>query len=249
MELQVSAYFALSTGVVGVLSCFFYSSTPILVVFLTSYIFSYWQLFRRLTQFKSVFGKRLVCVRPTHVDSQWPCLRKTYFLTLDENMVMEVLKWVRKRLCNLWYWRKRLGNTHWFSLVSIVFSSPLNDRGEMNTILTPTPENSRRQRRNYTDELAGMLSKCCWNQCPSATGIRRLTKYFDFYNSERPHQALENQTPQSVYKSASGGGAMSMRTANTYWQPNANDRHRRSYFMSWVSSCAVVARGSCDSCA
>ena len=29
-----------------------------------------------------------------------------------------------------------------------------------------------------------------------------LTKYFDFYNSERPHQALENQTPQSVYKSA-----------------------------------------------
>jgi putative transposase len=35
-----------------------------------------------------------------------------------------------------------------------------------------------------------------------------LTKYFDFYNSERPHQALENQTPESVYKSASGGGAM-----------------------------------------
>ena len=51
----VSAYFAVSTGVVGVLSCFFYSSTPILVVFLISYIFSYWQLFRRLTQFKSVF--------------------------------------------------------------------------------------------------------------------------------------------------------------------------------------------------
>jgi len=35
-----------------------------------------------------------------------------------------------------------------------------------------------------------------------------LTKYFDFYNSERPQQALENQTPESVYKSASGGGAM-----------------------------------------
>jgi putative transposase len=35
-----------------------------------------------------------------------------------------------------------------------------------------------------------------------------LTKYFDFYNSERPHQALENQTPESVYKSARGGGAM-----------------------------------------
>ena len=38
----------------------------------------------------------------------------------------------------------------------------------------------------------------------STTGELRLglTKYFDFYNSERPHQALENQTPQSVYKSA-----------------------------------------------
>ena len=35
-----------------------------------------------------------------------------------------------------------------------------------------------------------------------------LTKYFDFYNSERPHQALENQTPESVYKSASGRRAM-----------------------------------------
>ena len=38
--------------------------------------------------------------------------------------------------------------------------------------------------------------------------LLRLTKYFDFYNSKRPHQALKTQTQESVYKSASGGGAM-----------------------------------------
>ena len=35
-----------------------------------------------------------------------------------------------------------------------------------------------------------------------------LTKYFAFYNGERPHQALGNQTPDAVHTSASGGGAM-----------------------------------------
>jgi putative transposase len=35
-----------------------------------------------------------------------------------------------------------------------------------------------------------------------------LTKYFAFYNTERPHQALGNQTPQDVHKTSSGGGAM-----------------------------------------
>ena len=35
-----------------------------------------------------------------------------------------------------------------------------------------------------------------------------LTKYFAFYNAERPHQSLGNQTPQEVHKSSSGGGAM-----------------------------------------
>jgi putative transposase len=35
-----------------------------------------------------------------------------------------------------------------------------------------------------------------------------LTKYFAFYNTERPHQSLENQTPQEVHKTSSGGGAM-----------------------------------------
>ena len=35
-----------------------------------------------------------------------------------------------------------------------------------------------------------------------------LTKYFAFYNSERPHQALCNKTPDAVYQSETGGGAM-----------------------------------------
>ena len=35
-----------------------------------------------------------------------------------------------------------------------------------------------------------------------------LTKYFVFYNTERPHQSLDNQTPQEVHKTSSGGGAM-----------------------------------------
>ena len=35
-----------------------------------------------------------------------------------------------------------------------------------------------------------------------------LTKYFAFYNGERPHQALGNQTPDTVHASGLGGGAM-----------------------------------------
>ena len=35
-----------------------------------------------------------------------------------------------------------------------------------------------------------------------------LTKYFAFYNNERPHQALGNQTPDAVYVSGVGGGAV-----------------------------------------
>jgi putative transposase len=35
-----------------------------------------------------------------------------------------------------------------------------------------------------------------------------LTKYFAFYNGERPHQALGNQTPEAVYQSGVGGGAV-----------------------------------------
>ncbi len=35
-----------------------------------------------------------------------------------------------------------------------------------------------------------------------------LTKYFVFYNGERPHQSLGNQTPDVVYRTSTGGGAM-----------------------------------------
>ena len=35
-----------------------------------------------------------------------------------------------------------------------------------------------------------------------------LAEYFAFYNSERPHQALNHRTPAAVYRSATGGGAL-----------------------------------------
>ena len=35
-----------------------------------------------------------------------------------------------------------------------------------------------------------------------------LTQYFGFYNSERPHQALGDKTPDHIYNSATGGGAL-----------------------------------------
>lgn len=34
-----------------------------------------------------------------------------------------------------------------------------------------------------------------------------LTRYFAFYNDERPHQSLDNRTPDEVYASGQGGGA------------------------------------------
>jgi putative transposase len=35
-----------------------------------------------------------------------------------------------------------------------------------------------------------------------------LTRYFAFYNSERPHQSLDQNTPDIIYRTAIGGGAM-----------------------------------------
>ena len=35
-----------------------------------------------------------------------------------------------------------------------------------------------------------------------------LSEYFALYNSERPHQSLQYKTPDAVYASASGGGAL-----------------------------------------
>lgn len=43
----------------------------------------------------------------------------------------------------------------------------------------------------------------------SAVGeLLGLTQYFSFYNVERPHQGLQNRTPDEVYQSGCGGGAM-----------------------------------------
>jgi len=35
-----------------------------------------------------------------------------------------------------------------------------------------------------------------------------LKEYFDFYNNERPHQSLGHKTPDIVYRTATGGGAV-----------------------------------------
>ena len=35
-----------------------------------------------------------------------------------------------------------------------------------------------------------------------------LTEYSGFYNTERPHQSLDNLTPDAVYRSGRNGGAM-----------------------------------------
>jgi putative transposase len=35
-----------------------------------------------------------------------------------------------------------------------------------------------------------------------------LSEYFTFYNAERPHQSLDNKTPDAVYRNAIGGGAL-----------------------------------------
>ena len=35
-----------------------------------------------------------------------------------------------------------------------------------------------------------------------------LAQYFAFYNAERPHQALAYETPDRVYRSGAGGGAL-----------------------------------------
>ena len=42
------------------------------------------------------------------------------------------------------------------------------------------------------------LAACSWQQ----------TEYFVLYNTERGHQALGNRTPDEVYRTAEGGGAM-----------------------------------------
>lgn len=43
-----------------------------------------------------------------------------------------------------------------------------------------------------------------------------LTEYFTFYNTERPHQALGNRTPDAVYTNGAGGGA----SIPDHWKKN-----------------------------
>ncbi len=47
-----------------------------------------------------------------------------------------------------------------------------------------------------------------------------LTKYFIFYNTERPHQSMSYDTPDQVYRTASGGGAM---IVDKYSKPEKNN--------------------------
>jgi UDP-N-acetylmuramyl pentapeptide phosphotransferase/UDP-N-acetylglucosamine-1-phosphate transferase len=51
----VSLHFAISSILVGVISCFFYRNTYVLVCTLMMYVFSYVWLFKRLTSFRSKF--------------------------------------------------------------------------------------------------------------------------------------------------------------------------------------------------
>ncbi len=47
-----------------------------------------------------------------------------------------------------------------------------------------------------------------------------LTKYFVFYNAERPHQSLNYNTPDEVCRTASGGGA---RIVDKYNKPEKDN--------------------------
>lgn len=49
-----------------------------------------------------------------------------------------------------------------------------------------------------------------------------LTEYFAFYNGERPHQALGNRTPDAVYRTAIGGGAV---IVDKFGSPASKEAH------------------------
>ena len=52
-----------------------------------------------------------------------------------------------------------------------------------------------------------------------------LTEYFVFYNTERPHQSLGYDTPDQVYRTASGGGA---RIVDKYSENRKNSLRNRN---------------------
>jgi len=71
------------------------------------------------------------------------------------------------------------------------------------------------------DDVEGHWTTSLWSDSGVASARRRvserlhhdariaagLTKYFEFYNTERTHQSLGYSTPDVVYRTASGGGA------------------------------------------
>ena len=52
-----------------------------------------------------------------------------------------------------------------------------------------------------------------------------LSKYFAFYNQDRPHQSLGDQTPNAVYASAQGGGALIVDKYQNRSHDNAGKEH------------------------
>ena len=57
-----------------------------------------------------------------------------------------------------------------------------------------------------------------------------LTEYFGLYNSDRPHQSLGYKTPDEVYQTAKGGGAMIVEKFDT--NLSTPTRHPASYMAS-----------------
>jgi putative transposase len=58
-----------------------------------------------------------------------------------------------------------------------------------------------------------------------------LTEYFVLYNTERPHQSLSYDTPDKVYRTASGGGARIVdkygETEKTHLEIETKKRNRK----------------------
>ena len=71
--------------------------------------------------------------------------------------------------------------------------------------------NSEQGSQFTSDSFTGVLKReDVYLKGYSAVGelLLGLTQYFSFYNVEHPHQGLQNRTPDEVYQSACGGGAM-----------------------------------------
>jgi putative transposase len=55
------------------------------------------------------------------------------------------------------------------------------------------------------------ISTISWNNRGLSRGLQLMVgmaAHMDFFNAERPHQSLAYQTPDQVYRTGIGGGAM-----------------------------------------